>query len=92
MEVIKESQRGIGPEGKTLLELLKERDQKTAETGCYYSLKDLPLNRQDPMKLELFFSKLLAATIAGRESARMISGSPQIREVAELATGFYTPE
>jgi N-methylhydantoinase B/oxoprolinase/acetone carboxylase alpha subunit len=44
------------------------------------------------MKLELFFSKLLAATIAGRETARMISGSPQIREVAELATGFYTAE
>ena len=44
------------------------------------------------MKLELFFSRLLAATIAGRETTRMISGSPQIREVAELATGLYTAE
>ena len=92
MKVLEEPKKGVGYRGKTLLELLKERDKRTAETDCYYGLKDLPLNREDPMKLELFFSKLLAATIAGRETARMVSASPQIREAAELATGFYTPE
>ena len=92
MKLTKESTQGIAYNGKTIKELLEERDKRTAKSGYYYGLKELELYKGDPMKLELFFSRLLAATIAGRETTRMISGSPQIREVAELATGLYTAE
>ena len=55
-------------------------------------MKDLPLSEEDPMKLELLHSRLLSAAIAGRETTRMVSASPQVREVAELAVALYTPE
>jgi N-methylhydantoinase B/oxoprolinase/acetone carboxylase alpha subunit len=36
--------------------------------------------------------RTLASLIAGRETTRMVSGSPFVREVAELCLGLYTPE
>jgi len=88
----KTARKGIGLSGKTLKEMLGEKEKLYKETGFYYGLEDLPLSTEDPLKLELLHARLLAAAIAGRETTRMISASPQIREVAELAVALYTPE
>ena len=76
----------------TLKEKLAESRQAYATTGCYAGITDPKLLRSDPIKAELFHSRLLAALIAGRETTKMISGSPYVREVAELAIGLYTLE
>jgi acetone carboxylase, alpha subunit len=83
---------GLGWGNKTLSELLEIKEKLYQEGGYYFGLKDLPLSTQDPMKLELLHSRLLSAAIAGRETTRMVSASPQVREVAELAVALYTPE
>jgi acetone carboxylase alpha subunit len=84
--------KGIGWGGKTLKEMWGEKERLYQETGCYYGLDELPLVKEDPLKLEVLASRLLAAAIAGRETTRMISASPIVREVAELAIAIYTPE
>jgi N-methylhydantoinase B/oxoprolinase/acetone carboxylase alpha subunit len=78
--------------GKCLKEMLEERERLYQEAGCYYGLRELPLRKRDPLKLEVLASRLLAAVIAGRETTRMISASPLVRDVAELAVALYTPE
>jgi len=84
--------KGVGWGGKTLRELWEEKERLYRKTGCYYGLRDLPLWKEDPLKLEVLASRLLAAAIAGRETTRMISASPIVREVSELAVAIYTPE
>lgn len=84
--------KGIGWDGKTLMEMVEERERLTKETGRYHGLKDLELNDSDPLRLETLHTRLRAAMVAGREQARMISASPLAREVAELACGLFTPE
>jgi len=84
--------KGIGWGGRTLKDMWEEKERLYQETGCYYGLKELPLMREDPLKLEVLASRLLAAVIAGRETTRMISASPLVRDVAELAVAIYTPE
>ena len=86
------SNKGIGWDGKTLKEMLGERQRLTKETGCYYGLKELELYESDPLKVETLHTRLRAAMVAGREQARLISASPLAREVAELACGLFTPE
>ncbi len=83
---------GIGDGGRTLREMLAESRKSFSDTGCYAGLTELKVLRQDPIRSELFHSRILAALIAGRETTKMISGSPFVREVAELAIGLYTPE
>lgn len=84
--------KGIGWDGKTLRETLEESEKAYQETGNYNGLKELELVIKDPLKLELFHSRLRAAMVAGREQVRMISASPLVREVSELAVAVYTPE
>ncbi len=86
------SDRGIGEDGKTLAELLAERRQQYDETGCYAGVTHPHVLSDDPVRAELFHARLMAALIAGRETTRMVSASPFVREVAELAIGVYTPE
>jgi acetone carboxylase alpha subunit len=88
----KKAKKGIGWGGKTLKEMLAEKEQLYRETGYYYGLKELPLMKEDPLKMEVFFSRLLATVVAGRETTRMITASPFVREVGELAVALYTPE
>ena len=88
----KTGKKGIGYGGKSLKQLLADRERLYEETGFYYGLKDLRLEAQDPLKLEIFHERLLASVIAGRETTRMVSASPQVRETAELAVVLYTPE
>ena len=87
-----EEKKGIGEGGKTLIQMLEERDKAYRETGYMYGLEKLELYEKNPMKLELLNSRILAALIAGRETTRMICASPLVREVAELATALYTAD
>ncbi len=57
VQIAKEAQ-GIGWGNKTLKQLLEEKEKVYKDTGYYYGLKDLPLSKADPMKLELFHSRL----------------------------------
>lgn len=75
-----------------LRERLRETRRRTAETGYYRGLERLTLKERDPLRFELFHSRILSALIAARETTRMISGSPIVREVAELLVCLYTPE
>ena len=88
----KAGKKGTGYGGKPLKQMLADRERLYEETGFYYGLKDLPIEAEDPLKLEIFHERLLASAIAGRETTRMVSASPQVRETAELAVVLYTPE
>ncbi len=87
-----EGKKGIGHHGKTLKQMLEENERLYRETGCYAGIIEPHLLRDDPIIGELFHSRILSALIAGREACRMVSGSPFVREVAELCLGLYTPE
>lgn len=84
--------KGIGKDGKTLKAMLEENEKAHQETGHVFGLKELKLATENPLKLELFHTRLRSAMVAGREQARLISASPLVREVAELACAFYTPD
>jgi len=84
--------KGIGEGGKTLKQMLEEGEKLYEQTGCYNGITDPHLLSDDPIRSELFHSRILSSLIAGRETTRMVSGSPLVREVAELCVGFYTPE
>jgi len=84
--------KGIGEGGKTIKEMLEENDRLYRETGCYAGITEPRLLREDPVKGELFHCRIMASLISGREITKMISGSPLVREIAELCIGLYTPE
>lgn len=84
--------KGIGWDGKALREMLEESEKLYRETGHYCGLKELELATKDPLKLELFHSRLRAAMVSAREQIRMITASPLVRETGELAVALYTPE
>ncbi len=84
--------KGIGHEGKTLKEMLAENKRSYEETGCYAGITDLHILKEDPIRAELFHSRIMSSLISGRETCRLISGSPFVGEVAELCIGLYTPE
>ncbi|MFC2027491.1 hydantoinase B/oxoprolinase family protein [Chloroflexota bacterium] len=75
-----------------LKEMLDTSQRAYGETGCYAGIMDLEAKESDPLKYELFHSRILSSLISGRETTRMISASPFVREVAELCIGIYTPE
>lgn len=82
---------GIGAGGVSLKAMMAETERLYRESGCYAGIGHTHLLSDDPIKGELFHSRLLSALIAGRETTKMISGSPLVREVSELAIGLYTP-
>ena len=84
--------KGIGEGSKTLKQMMEENERLYRETGCYAGIAEPYLLKEDPVKSELFHSRIMASLIAGRETTRMVSGSPYVREVAELCIGLYTPE
>lgn len=84
--------KGIGEGGKTLKQMLEENSALYEETGCYAGVIDPHVLRDDPVRTELFHSRIISALISGRETTKKVSGSPFVREVAELCVGFYTAE
>lgn len=86
------AQQGIGHQGKTLLELLTESEERFRETGCYQGLQELALKESDPIGFEKSFSRLRGALVSARETAMRISASPIVRNIGELCFSLYTPE
>src|SRR4030042_1656697 len=84
--------KGIGESGKPLKQMKEKSEELLEKTGYYAGITKPHLLRDDPVKSELFHSRLISILIAGRETTKMISGSPFVREVAELCLGLYTPE
>ncbi len=72
--------------------MLESNRKLYEETGCYAGIADPHVLRDDPIKAELFHSRVMSSLISGRETCKMISGSPFVGEVAELCMGLYTPE
>jgi N-methylhydantoinase B/acetone carboxylase alpha subunit len=84
--------KGIGHQGKTLLQMLHESEERFKRTGCYQGLQSLTLKESDPMGFEKSFSKLRGALVSARETAMRISASPIVRNIGELCFSLYTPE
>ncbi|MFB3812621.1 MAG: hydantoinase B/oxoprolinase family protein [Terriglobales bacterium] len=71
---------------------LKERliqRQKDVAAGNWPKLE---LLKQDPLRWELLYHQLLGMVQEGRETARLISASPTVREFGECVFALFTPE
>lgn len=75
---------GICLQGKTLKELVDERDRSFAETGYAYGVKELELVEDDPAVFMRFQMKLVNACINAREMAKLISANPMSLIQGEL--------
>lgn len=84
--------RSPAPEPRSLKELIAERDRLTAETGRYCGVRELSLREADPMRYERFYSRIHAAVLSARESARYVAASPGSREMGESLWALTTPE
>jgi acetone carboxylase alpha subunit len=71
---------------------LAESDVLWQESGYYNGIRELTLKERDPLRYELFHSRLLSTVIAAREVAKQISSSVMTREEGELSFALYTPE
>src|SRR5689334_11105300 len=52
----------------------------------------LALKEQDPVKWEIFYTKLQGLVSNSRETAIHISSSPVVREMGECVFALFTPE
>jgi len=71
-----------------LKERMLQREKDLAE-GRYPSLE---LHGQDTIKWEVLYTRLLGIVEEGRETARLISASPTVREFGECVFCVFTPE
>lgn len=86
------SRRPIGWDGRSLHEMLTGQERLFAETGRYWGLEQLPLQRDEPIRYEKMFSRLRGGLVSARETALNISASPIVTEIGELSFMLYTPE
>ena len=84
--------KGLGRGGMTLKEQMLNSEKIFAETGKYYGVDRLTCKEDDPIKYEIFHSRILSSLISAREVAKMVSASPMVRDVGELCFTLYTPE
>lgn len=75
---------GICYEGKTLLEIVEEKERVFQETGYAYGLEKLELVESDPALFMRFQMRLVAACINSREMAKLISANPMSLIQGEL--------
>lgn len=73
-----------------LKEILARRRRMIEETGRY--VEKTPLKDEDPIKFEVFYTKLSQSVNNARELARQVAASPEMREMGESVLGLYTPE
>ena len=71
-----------------LKERMLKRDKDLAE-GRYPPLE---LHEQDAVKWEVLYTRLLGIVQEGRETGRLISASPTVREFGECVFCIFTPE
>ena len=71
-----------------LKNLLIQREKDMAEKNWPKS----ELLKQDPLKWELLYYQLLGMVQEGRETARLISASPTVREFGECIFAVFSPE
>ncbi len=83
---------GICYGGKTLKEAQTAATQLFEKTGRLYGLKELPLLEQDPIKLAKFQSKLVAACVQARDTAKLITANPIALIMSELQFMLGVPE
>lgn len=74
----------------TLKQRLHEKEASWRERGCY--VEHFECRESDPIRYEIFHSRLLSTLQASRETAKSISASPMVKEVGELCFALYTPE
>lgn len=83
---------GIGHQGKTLSEMLAEKDRLFRETGHIYGLTRLPLHEEDPVKITRFNTRLTDLCIAARNKAKLVAASPVLRTFGECLWMLQGPE
>ncbi len=83
---------GICHQGKTLKEVVQEKDRLFKETGHAYGLEKLDLVESDPAKFMRFQMRLVAACINARETAKLISANPMSLVQGELLFLLANPE
>jgi acetone carboxylase alpha subunit len=71
---------------------LKERLLKREKDMVEERWPELKLLKEDPIKWELLYYRFLGMVAEGRETARMISASPTVREFGECVFGLFNPE
>jgi acetone carboxylase alpha subunit len=71
-----------------LKERLIERERKTA----LKRFPDLALKEQDPIKWEVLYTRLAGLVQNSKETAKMISASPVVREMGECIFALFTKE
>lgn len=76
----------------SLQERIDARNKITQETGHYWGIKELSLNKQDPVKFNRFNSRIVAAVTTARETAKFVSASPSAVSMGELVFGLMTTE
>src|SRR3990172_4900913 len=76
----------------SLKERLERAEGLWRKTGHYYGVRKLRLKDEDPLRYELFHSRLLSTAITARAVAKQISSSVMTREEGELSFALYTPE
>ena len=59
----------IGWDGQSLMQMLTEQERLFVETGRYYGLETLDLQRGDPIRYEKIFSRLRGGLVSARETA-----------------------
>ncbi len=74
----------------TLKERLRKSEEAFERNGCY--VQGFPCKEANPIRYEIFHSRLLSSLVSSRETAKRISASPMVREIGELCFTLYTPE
>ena len=62
---------------------------RTASTGHYNGLRELPFRDADPIRFEKIFSKLRGGLVHARETAKKIAASPIVEQEGELCFTLY---
>ena len=78
------------PLDETLKSKLAARRARFSGTGRYIDF--CPLKDGDPVKFEVFYTKLSQSIVNARDLARQIAASPEMREMGESVLGLYTAE
>jgi len=83
---------GICYQGRTITEMVDDKERLFRETGCAYGLEELQLVKSDPAKFMRFQMRLVAACVNAREMAKLISANPMSLIQGELLFLLATPE